>query len=259
MTKSEYLSNSAKLLMISSILLLVTNALVYYGAEGSTLAALGQKLSSVSFYAVLIMGFLAFNGEGIGYKRGRDYVKKKRTSILKLFLVFAFLFRYVKTAVEAMVLSTSPEGLGGITARLIMGAVNMVASYGFILTLASLWFLIRDINTKGLFAVESVSFLCGVVYNGYKLVNYTVAKYGVTAFGDFVVSVFSSQRAMQVMCLGQFFLNALMCLMIMLHYNKKVVSEQAEHSKAQKTLYSARRIYNTDCVGIDTLDDDYSI
>ncbi len=258
MTKSEYLSNSAKLLMISSILLFVTNALTYFGTEVTQLADLGQRLSNISFYAVLIMGFLAFNGEGVGYKRSRDYVKKKRTSILKFFLVFAFLFRYIKAAVETMVLSTSPAGVGGVTARLIMGAVNMVASYGFILTLASLWFLIRDINTKGLFAVESASFLCGVLYNGYKVLNYTVTKYGVTAFGDFVVNIFSSQTAMQIMCLVQFFLNALMCFMIMLHYNKKVVSEQEEHTKAQKTLFSARSIYNTDCVGIDTLDDDYS-
>lgn len=259
MTKSEYLSNSAKLLMISSILLLVANALSYFGAEGTVLAELGQKLSSFSFYAVLVMGFLAFNGEGIGYKRGRDYVKKKRTTVLKLFLIFAFLFRYVKAAVEAMVLSTSPEGLVGIIARLLMGAVNMVASYGFILTLASLWFLIRDIDTKALFALESASFLCGVIYNVYKVLNYTVTKYGVTVFGDFVVSVFSVQRVMQVMCLVQFSLNAIMCLAIMLHYNKMVAAEQVEHTKAQKSLYSARRIYNTDCVGIDTLDDDFSL
>ena len=223
------------------------------------LAELGQKLSGISFYAVLIMGFLAFNGEGVGYKRSRDYVKKKRTSILKFFLIFAFLFRYVKAAIETMVLSTSPADMSGIAARLIMGAVNMVASYGFILTLASLWFLIRDINTKGLFAIESASFLCGVIYNGYKVLNYTVTKYGVTTFGDFVVSVFSSQSAMQIMCLAQFLLNALMCLAIMLHYNKRVAIEQEGHNKAQKTLFSARRIYNTDCVGIDTLDDDYSL
>lgn len=259
MTKSEYLSNSAKLLMISSILLFVTNAITYFGTEVALLADLGQSLSNVSFYAVLIMGFLAFNGEGVGYKRSRDYAKKKRTSVLKFFLIFAFLFRYVKAAIETMVLSTSPAGVGGITARLIMGTVNMVASYGFILTLASLWFLIRDINTKGLFAVESASFLCGVVYNGYKVLNYTVTKYGVTLFGDFAITMFSSQKAMQIMCLAQFFLNAVMCLMIMLHYNKLVASEQEEHTKAQKTLFSARRIYNTDCVGIDTLDDDYSL
>jgi hypothetical protein len=61
------------------------------------------------------------------------------------------------------------------------------------------------------------------------------------------------------MCLAQFLLNAIMSLMIMLYYNKKVASEQEEHTEAQKTLYSARSIYNTDCVGIDTLDDDYSL
>ena len=43
----------------------------------------------------------------------------------------------------------------------------------------------------------------------------------------------------------------------MLYYNKKVASEQEEHTKAQKALYSARSIYNTDCVGIDTLEDDW--
>ena len=259
MTKSEYLSNSAKLLMISSILLLVANALTYFGAEGTIFADLGQKMSNISFYAVLIMGFLAFNGEGIGYKRSRDYVKKKRTTVLKFFLIFAFLFRYIKAAVEAMVLSTSPVGAGGIMARLFMGAVNMIASYGFILTLASLWFLIRDMKIKGLFAVESAAFLCGVIYNGYKVVNYGVTKYGITALGDFATGFFSSQRAMQILCLSQFLLNALMCFMIMIRYNKNVASEQEERTQKQKIIPPARSIYNTDCVGIDTLDDDYGV
>ncbi len=259
MTKSDYLSNSGKLLMISSALLLIVNALVYFGAEGTMAADLGQRLSNISFYAVLIMGFLAFNGEGIGYKRSRDFIKKKRTRILKLFLVFAFLFRYIKVAVEAMVLSTSPDGAGGITLRFAMGAVNTVASYGFILTLASLWFLIRDVNVKSLFAIESVSFLCGVVYNGYKILNYTITKYGVNSFGEFVVNMFSSQNVMHIMCLVQFFVNTLMCLMIMLHYRSLAAGEQDEHKKAQKSLSSARRIYNTDCVGIDSLDDDYNL
>ena len=98
MTKSDYLSNSGKLLMISSALLLIVNALVYFGAEGTMAADLGQRLSNISFYAVLIMGFLAFNGEGIGYKRSRDFIKKKRTRILKFFLVFAL---YIPTYQEA--------------------------------------------------------------------------------------------------------------------------------------------------------------
>jgi hypothetical protein len=157
-----------------------------------------------------------------------------------------------------MVLSTSAESLGGVTARFTMGVVNTVASYGFILTLASLWFLVRDVNVKSLFAVESASFLCGVVYNVYKILNYTIIKYGVDVLGEGIAAVFSEQRVMQVMCLVQFFVNAIMCMMIMLHYSKLAATEQDEHKKVQKKILPARSIYTTDCVGIDTLVDDYS-
>lgn len=258
MTKSDYLSNSAKLLMVSSILLLVTNALVYLSDDGTMLAGLGQKLSTISFYAVLIMGFLAFNGEGIAYKRRRDFAKKKRATVLKAFLVFAFLFRYIKTPVENGVLSIEADSVAGVGARFLLSGVNTVASYGFILTLVSLWFLVRDVNIKILFCAESVSFLCGVVYNGYKLLNYTVTKYGMVSLGDFFVSTFSSQKVLQALCLVQFFVNVVMCLLVMNYYGKLALTEQEEQKKTQKKAMPARRIYNTDCVGIDTLDDDYS-
>ncbi len=259
MTKSDYLSNSAKLLMISSILLLVTNALVYLGGDGTAVAGIGQKMSNISFYAVLIMGFLAFNGEGIGYKRSRDFTKKKRTSVLKAFLVFAFLFRYIKTPVEHEILSIEADSAAGIGARFLLSGVNTIASYGFILTLVSLWFLVRDVNIRALFTIESISFLCGVIYNSYKLLNYTVTKYGVAFPGELFIDVFSSQRVLQALCLVQFFVNGLMCLFVMRYYGKLALAEQEEQKKSKKRAMPARRIYNTDCVGIDTLDDDYSV
>lgn len=257
MTKSEYLSNSAKILTVCSVLLFVANALVYSGNLSQIASSIGLKLSNIAFYVVLIAGFLAFNGEGIAYKRSRDLKGKKKTNILKFFLVFAFLVRYIKKPVEYVGLLLSADSISGTFSRIGLGAFNTVASYGFLFTVVALFYMLRDSGNKKLFYVEAAAFLVGIVNNLYKLFNYSVTKYGLTYLGDFFISVFSNETVLHILSLAQFALDILMCVLVMKVYNKFVSDEHARQENGRKNLKFSRKIYNTECVGIDTMEDDY--
>ena len=84
MTKAEYLSNSAKLFSINGIILFVANAFIFAGKINSDLGAYGTKFSNYTFYIIAILCFLSLNGEGVGYKRHRDFGNKKKTIALKI-------------------------------------------------------------------------------------------------------------------------------------------------------------------------------
>lgn len=257
MTKSEYLSNSAKLLAVSSALLLAANFLTSFGGGSVALAQTGQKLSNVSFYVVMVLGFLAFNGEGIAYKRSREYKSKRFTTVLKLFLVYAFAFRFFKNPVEGALITQGASDFTGFMASVFCSLLNTVASYGFLLTLVSLRYVFRDISFKKLFSAEAVSFLVGVVYNAYKLFNYVVVKYDFKGMGEGVSSLFSNDTVLHSLCILQYLANFIMFILVMRHYSVMAVTEQETRKKSQKKLVPAQSIYKSECVGIDTLDDDF--
>ncbi len=255
MTKSEYLSNSAKILLIGSALLFVANALTLVGAYNDVFLAFGEKFSTFSFYAVFLLGFLAFNGEGIAYKHSRETVKKKKTTYLKVLVLFAFFVRYIKIPVENVALSLNIESLGGVFSRMFLGLFNTVSSYGFLLTIVSLWYIFRDNSNKKLLLFETFAFIVGLVYNVYKVFNYTVTKYELDIFGELFVSVFSDKLILNVLCLLQFAFDIFMFFVVMRFYDKKAVKEQEEKAESSKKMLTAKKIYSTDCYGIDNLED----
>ena len=257
MTKSDYLSNSAKILLISSALLFVANLLAVMGAYNEVFVIPAEKFSTFCFYAVFLLGFLAFNGEGIAYKHSRESGNKKKTTYLKILVLFVFLVRYIKTPIENLALSLNAESLCGIVTRLLLGVFNTIFSYGFLLTIVSLWYIFRDNGIKKLLPFETCAFAMGLIYNVYKVFNYAVTKYGLTVFGELFVSVFSNKLILNSLCLLQFLLDIFMCLIVMKHYDKKAIKEQEEKSKVNKKMVVAKRIYSTDCCGIDNLEDNF--
>lgn len=268
MTKSEYLANSAKLLFVCSLLLLVANLLVIFGAPGSQIADIASKMSDISFYAVFFLSFVAFNGEGIGHKRMRNFKRKKVTSLLKVAVLIPFIYRFVKAFFIDFVLSRAQTGLPN-GEHIILGAVNTVTSYGFLLTVVSVWYLYRDSQTKGLFLVEAVSFLVGMAYNIFKVFNYSIdyvakyiTEYNVTGYEidrliDMLEGPFAKSETLDALCIAQFSINVIMFFLASLYYGKIAAAEKIEHKSAQKKLKPLLSIYNTDCIGLDTLDDDF--
>lgn len=269
MTRSEYMSNSAKILLFCSLLLLVANILTVFGAPGTQIADIGSKLSTISFYGVFFLSFIAFNGEGIGHKRKRDFKRKKVTTFLKIAALFPFLYRYVKAYVIKFVLSNAEVGLEK-GENVILAVINTVASYSLMLTLVSIWYMYRDSQTKGLFLVEVLSFLSGLCYSIYKVFYYSVTYIvdyikGYNPFGydiDRLIKLletpFANTDTFHLLCIIQYSANILMFLVASIHYGKIANSERVEHQQAQKRLTPTIDIYNTDCVGIDSFDDDFS-
>lgn len=259
MTKSEYLSNSAKILMICSIMLFVSNALVYMSGLSETIALIGSKASDITFYVVFIIGFLAFNGEGIAYKRSRDLKSKKKTVLLKFIIAFVFILRYIKSPIENIGLSVSADSLGGTFSRLGLGLLSTVASYGFVFLVCALLYLLRDNGNKKLLVFESIAFLAGVINNIFKVFRYSVTKYGLASIGDELVDVFSNETVTCVLSLSQFALCIVMFSVVVMEYNKLILDEYNEHETAKKRANFSRQIYNTDCIGIDTMEDDFLV
>lgn len=257
MTKSDYLSNSAKLLLVCSGLLFAVNSLVFFGMYSSALENVSSKLTNISFYVILALGFLAFNGEGIAYKHSRQRKYKKKTTLLKILLLSAFFIRFIKTPVWSWISGFDAESLGGALLRLGYGALNTVASYGFLLMIVALWYIFRDLKFKKLFIPQLLAFFSGVVYNSYRVFNYSVTKYGFTYFGNLFTSVFSNTVVLNVLCLVHFMFDIIMFALVLKHYNATAIDEQKEKTVITQKMVTSRKIYSTDCFGLDTAEDDF--
>lgn len=257
MTRAEYLSNSAKLFSINGIILFIANAFIFAGRFNADLGAYGTKLSNYTFYIVAVLSFLALNGEGIGYKRHRDFVNKKRIKALKFVLAFAFLIRFIKRSVEAFILGIGGSGASRVCAKIFLGFFNTFATYSFLFTLVSLLYLVRDKREKKVFVFEIAAFSSGVLYAVYRSLFYSVTKYELMEFGSVFAKLFSNTSVMYILGLMEYMMFVVMCFVVIHCYNKKVLYEQDEKIKERKKMLVAPKIYNTDHLGLDTLEDDF--
>ncbi len=280
MTKAEYLSNSSKLFTISGILLLIATGCIYIGSflqrllsggavgaedvelvssYAQKLSMYGSKLSDYSYYIVLVLSALALNGEGVGCKRHRDYVNKKRVRVLKFFLAYAFLCRFIKITVEGVVLRLSDGVVGFILSKIFLGFFNTSATYSFLFMLLSLMYSIRDAEKKSVFVTESLSFLAGLVYALYRSFYYAVTKYYLMELGESFASIFSNEAFLHILSIIQYSLFVVMCFAVRGYYNSKVLDEHDQMVKRRKNMLVAPKIYNTDLVGVDYLEDDFLV
>ncbi len=257
MTKAEYLSNSAKLFTASSVLLFISTACLLLGNFSEKIGSYGQTLSDYSFYIVLFLTALALNGEGIGYKRHRDYINKKRIKYVKAVLAFAVILRFTKGIVEAAVLNVVGDGVSLIIAKIFLGFINTIGTYGFLFTSLSFLYMQRDASNKKLFLTEVVAFTVGVMYAVYRTFYYAVVKYSLTEFGESLGNIFSSSTYLYAISLIQYTFFVVMCVAVMLSYNKRVLDEHDVLVKERKNMLVAPKIYNTDLVGIDFLEDEF--
>ncbi len=257
MAKSSYLANSAKLLCIVSALLFGANALVTIGSfEGyERWAQWGTRLSSLALYVVLVIGYVAFNGEGVGHKRYRDRKSKRVTGFLKFNLFFCFVLNFLKSGLNYAILTL--DGVAADIAGFLMSAVSVFGSYVFLLWAVSLWYILRDRSCKNLLPLEIIAFICGILYNVYKLFNYAVVKYRINAFGELFAEIFSDSNTLKILCLLQLFFDILMFLQICFYYGKLGDEEQKVLDSNVRELVKARNVYKEEGYGIDTLEDDF--
>ena len=132
-----------------------------------------------------------------------------------------------------------------------------MATYSFLFTLVALLYLVRDKNEKKLLPFETAAFAAGTVYALYRSVFYAVTKYGLTEFGEGFESFFSNTETTYILSLIVYLLFVIMCFAVMRCYNAKILAEQDEKIKAKKKMLVAPKIYNSNQVGLDTLEDDF--
>ena len=257
LTKSDYLSNAAKLMLISSVLLFLTNLFSWIDMYTLSFSEITGKLSTYSFYGVFVLSLLAFNGAGIAYKHSRETGKKRITTYFKILVLFAFVARFLKSFIENLVLKADSVSAVRVSGGLFMSVFNTVSSYGFLLTMVALWLLIRDSNFKKLVPFEALAFITGLLYNVYKVFNFAVSKYDINIFGAMFSDIFSQKSILNILCLLHFATDIIMCAIAIAFYDKETIKEQAEKEKINAKAIISKRIYTSDCVGLDCLEDTY--
>ena len=257
MAKSSYLSSSAKLFSIVASLLFAANTLIAIGSfSGSeTLAQWGTSLSSLALYVVLVLGYIALNGEGVGHKRYRDRKSKKITGFFKFNLFFCFVLNFIKGGLTATAYTFS--GTGRVLAFVILSLISTIGSYGFVLCGVSFWYILRDKEFKKLLPVEIIAFAFGVVYNLFKLGNYAFIKYRIPIPPNNFTYIFSDDDISKILCLLQFGFDIIMFAVVCISYGKMGEKEQSVLDNNVRELPRARDVYKEEGFGIDTLDDDF--
>lgn len=259
MAKSTYLSNSAKILAALSGMLLFANILVAIGSMGGlpSVSKFATSYSNLCLYVVLVMGYVAFNGEAVCHKRNRDRRRKRLLGAFKLLLLLCFLLRYIKAVPEKLAMTIPGESLGGILARMGVSLLSTVGSFGFLFGAVALWYLIRDRENQKLLLPELLAVMMGVVYNVFKLFNYAVGKYGITAFGEGFTAIFSQDSISQILCISHFLITLIMLIMVTVQYSKMGEGEQQILDKNTKELKKARNVLKEEGYGIDSFEDDF--
>lgn len=259
MAKSSYLSNSAKLLIVVCGILLVANSLLTIGAfaDNQVITEWGSNLSNKALYIVLVVAFLGFNGEGVCHKRSRDRKSKIITSYFKWHLFICFFMNFFKGAFDMYAMGLT--GASRTIACFFMSVVSTVSTYGFLLCLVSLWYIFRDSSHKKLLPLEAMAFISGLIYNGYKLFNYAVAKYEITIFSSVFSEFFGSNDILRILNLLHLIFSIVMFIRVAVYYGKLGEKEEQELKKNRKTLAPARNVYKDEGFGIDTLEDDFLI
>lgn len=259
MAKSSYLSNSAKILAALSGMLLLANLLVAIGSIGgvASVSKIATSFSNLCLYVVLVMGYVAFNGEAVCHKRYRNRKRKRLLGFFKLLLLLCFLLRYFKSVPENMVMATSADSIGGIAARFFMSLLSTAGSYGFLFGAVSLWYFIRDREHKSLLLPQLLSLAMSLIYNSFKFMNYAVGKYGVDIFSNGISEAFTRDDIAQILCVFQFLFNLIMLACVAFYYSKRGEDEQELLDKNTKELKKARAVFNDEGYGIDTLEDDF--
>lgn len=258
MVKTGYFSNSSKFMAAVSAFLFIANGFVVIGEfTNDKVSSYATMFSSLSLYVVLILGYVALNGEGLGHKRARDRKSKKATGYLKFLLLFVFLYRFIKAIPEQYAVSFSADSFAGILFRFVASILSTVGSYGFFVAAVSLWYVIRDGENKKLVPIEATAFISGVLYNLFKMFNYAVGKYGVTALGDIFIRIFTDKYILHTLCLLQFFLDTIMFIVVAKYYNGLSIEEEEQNDKSNHQLIPARSVYEPDGFGIDDFEDKF--
>ena len=255
MLKQRFLKNSSRVLIVSTALLFISNAIVWAVYEfPSVEAKLGffSKLPDLSVYIFTFLSYLALNDEKAAHRKIKDIKSQKKLKFLKVFLIFVFVSHFFKFTIQSALFNLD-NSFFSVVSDIFM----TVASFSFFLLLVSLWYLLRDKDEGKIKFVAGVSVLVSVVYTICKFIigRKVLPTYSYSAFSndEYVLA----QRIQYALCLVQYAVNIIMFASVKKHYEKKEFVSEQEESKKEKPLRPqvVESIANDDGYGIDFVDD----
>ena len=254
MLKQRFLKNSARVLTVSTVLLFISNAIVWATAENPSLETkLGFliKLPDLSVYIFTFLSYLALNDEKAAHRKIKDIKSQKKLKLLKGFLIFVFISHFFKSIIQSG-LSSLNTPFFSIVSDLFMP----VASFSFFLMLLSLWYFFRDKNEGKLKLVTGLSVVVSILYTVFKFSLsrkvFPLHSFSGVEDNGYIIA----QRVQYAACLIQYAVNIVMLIVVKKHYEKKEFeSEEAEKNIPKQERPQVVTIELEDSFGIDNIDD----
>lgn len=244
MLKYRFLKNSAKVLSVSTGVLLLSNLILLLSllipSFESKIGFL-SKLPDLSIYIFTFFSYLALNDEKAAHRKIKDIRSQKFVKALKAILIVIFISSFFKTLVM--------KNLNGVALNLFL----VVTSFSFFMLILSCWYFYRDKSEGKIKLVSLLSVVISLAYSVYKF----MAVYPLTEMGDDNTGYINYQAIQYVFCILQYATNILMLVCINKHYQKKEAEAEFEENKKPKPVRPEiiESIETEDGYGIDFIDD----
>ena len=256
MTKSNYLSSAAKYFAVVSALILLPNLFLILGSS-EQLASLTGKITSFSFYLIIAVTYVALNGEGIAYRKNNLPQNLRSIVSLKRYLLFSVLVNFSKNFIERKALNFTGNDWVKMLLQLSSSILFSVASFSFMVTVVWLWYIKRDKELSQLFKFEVIAVAFGVLYNVFKVFNFTVTIYDLKIFGEGLTKLFSNQTVSSILCVACCIVFIIAFVLVSKQYDKLSLKEDEERKKLLSLRKTTKDIYKEDGYGIDSAEDDF--
>lgn len=240
MSKKTRFSRSARLCAVAAVLLSVSLLLTLFGS------AVPDKFSRpvffIALYGVPVLLLAALLGERGAHRRALDRKAARAPAVLLWLLAGVFFYKYVREALTAA-LARVPAVTGLLTA---------VFGFSFLLWGVTVWYAVRDREVTSLRLPERLAVVVGALYALFRLVHFETV-YGFLKIGGAARGVLTSDNLLNVLCLVQYAVDALVFILVFLRYRALAASESEARPAVARP--AVQDVWRADGVGIDTLDD----
>ncbi len=256
MTKSNYLSSAAKYLAIVSALILLPNLFSLLGNSDSIIELAG-KITKFSFYLVIALTYIALNGEGIAYRKNNMIEKLKSVVVLKRYLFFSVVVNFAKNYIERKVFTFSGNSVVKLFLQFSSSFLFSVTSFSFVVVVVLVWYLKRDKGISKIFNLEAFAIEFGVIYNVFKIFNYTVESYGLKIYGEALTAIFANSMITSILCVNCCVIFIASFIIISKYYNSLSLKEEEERRNLLALRKTTVDIFKEEGYGIDSVEDDF--
>ena len=221
------------------------------------IASLTGKITTISFYLIIAVTYVALNGEGIAYRKNNIPENLRKIVYLKRYLLFSVLVNFSKNFIERKALNFTGNDWVKMLLQFSSSILFSLASFSFMVTVVWLWYIKRDKGISQLFKLEAVAVAFGVLYNIFKVFNHTVIVYDIKIFGRVLTDLFSNQILSGIFCVACCTVFIIAFIVVSKQYDKLSFKEEEERKKLLSLRKSTKDIYNEVGFGIDTVEDDF--